>query len=1047
MKRFRFLFASLFCLLLLSIPAFAQTVVINKYQNSGTTNDIVELLVIQNGLDMRGMILKDFSSNMANDGGGRYEFSEDLLWSNLPAGTLIVLRNDTSGADTTVGGGDFNLDVGLKNLTYFNPVGAGTFDIATTEEVMIKAAGSGDAGVTGSIHALAGGPVGTQFTNTPTPKLRATGTSGTGIFVYANNSTQTLADFNGLDATGGATGLTFGMGNNANNTAYINSLRTVAPVTEPTVQATGVQFTNVAATSATVSWTNGNGSNRLVLAKAGSPVDAAPSDGTFYPPNTAFASGAQIGSGNYAVYSSGGNSVTITGLSASTTYYFAVFEYNGTASTSDYLTANPATGNVTTAVAYTLTGNVQNSSGAGLSGVTLTLTGGATTATTTTDASGNYTFNGLTAGGSYTVTPAINAFSFTPASQSFSNLSSNQVINFTAHSKIVISEFRWSGPSGDSDEFIEISNNSDTGISVSTSDGSTGWALYADGVLRFTIPNGTTIPAHGHYLAGNLNGYSLGALAGGDIIYNSDVPINTGMALFRTANAANFNLGNRLDGVRGAADAQALYGEGSSLPSINATTAEYSFVRRGDAAGLPIDTDNNASDFVLIATDPTAITSATVAALGTPGPENLASARINISLFPSLIDPTVASSLAPNRVRQFCGDPGAPACPADPNTSTNGYLSIRRKFTNHTGTNITVMRFRIFDITTLNSPNPGGAQADLRAITSTDVTVSTGVGPVSVLGTQLESTPGQTKGGGLNATLKVTLATPLANDAEVNVQFLLGLNGAGRFRFFLNAEMVTQVPPSNSEHLVMGNPSNAVVDVNQPNNYLLDKAQYAVGYSRDKGTPNWVSWHLDTTWFGPAARQDDYRNDPSLPSGWYQVQATDYSGSGFDRGHHTPSADRTRSIPDNSATFLLTNFFPQAPDNNQGPWEVLESYTRTQVNAGNEAYIIAGGVGSGGTGSNGGVTYTVANGHVTVPAQTWKVILIQPVGTDDVSRVTTSTRVIAVVMPNVQGIRTVDWHTYRVSVDQVEALTGLDFFSNVPANIQAVIEAQVDNQP
>ncbi len=138
---------------------------------------------------------------------------------------------------------------------------------------------------------------------------------------------------------------------------------------------------------------------------------------------------------------------------------------------------------------------------------------------------------------------------------------------------------------------------------------------------------------------------------------------------------------------------------------------------------------------------------------------------------------------------------------------------------------------------------------------------------------------------------------------------------------------------------------------------------------------------------------------------------------------------------------------PQGPDNNQGPWEVLESYSRTLVNAGNELYIVAGGVGSGGTGSNGGVTYTVANGHVTVPSQTWKVILVQPQGTDDVSRVTTATRVIAVIMPNVQGIRTVDWHTYRVSVDQVEALTGYDFFSNVPANIQAVIEANVDNVP
>ncbi|MDT7687776.1 MAG: endonuclease mitochondrial [Acidobacteriota bacterium] len=255
----------------------------------------------------------------------------------------------------------------------------------------------------------------------------------------------------------------------------------------------------------------------------------------------------------------------------------------------------------------------------------------------------------------------------------------------------------------------------------------------------------------------------------------------------------------------------------------------------------------------------------------------------------------------------------------------------------------------------------------------------------------------------------------------------------------------TSQPPA-GEHLTMGNPSNAVVDVNQPANYLLDKTQYAVSYNRDKGRPNWVSWHLDSTWLGSTPRQDDFRNDTTLPAGWYQVQATDYTGSGFDRGHHCPSADRTNTVASNSATFLMTNMMPQSPDNNQGPWAALETYCRTLVSSGNELYIIAGGSGSGGTGSNGGTTTTVASGHVAVPSQTWKVIIVMPTGTNDVSRVTTSTRTIAVIMPNTQGIRANDWKTYRVSVDQVESLTGYDFFSNVSTTIQSVIEARVDNQ-
>jgi endonuclease G len=143
----------------------------------------------------------------------------------------------------------------------------------------------------------------------------------------------------------------------------------------------------------------------------------------------------------------------------------------------------------------------------------------------------------------------------------------------------------------------------------------------------------------------------------------------------------------------------------------------------------------------------------------------------------------------------------------------------------------------------------------------------------------------------------------------------------------------------------------------------------------------------------------------------------------------------------------MTNMMPQAPDNNQGPWEQLESYSRTLVSGGNELYIIAGGFGTGGSGSNGGTTNTVASGHVTVPNVTWKVIMVLPAASgNDVSRVNNSTRVIAIIMPNTQGIRNNTWQQYRVSVDQVEALTGFDFFSNVPVAIQNVIEAQVDNQ-
>ncbi|HQZ81589.1 MAG TPA: DNA/RNA non-specific endonuclease [Pyrinomonadaceae bacterium] len=92
-------------------------------------------------------------------------------------------------------------------------------------------------------------------------------------------------------------------------------------------------------------------------------------------------------------------------------------------------------------------------------------------------------------------------------------------------------------------------------------------------------------------------------------------------------------------------------------------------------------------------------------------------------------------------------------------------------------------------------------------------------------------------------------------------------------------------PPSSNVHLTMGNPSNAATNVGTPLNYLMERSTYALSYNNTDRRPNWVSWHLASTWLGTTPRQDDFRADTTLPSGWYRVQGSDYSGSGYDRGH------------------------------------------------------------------------------------------------------------------------------------------------------------------
>jgi DNA/RNA endonuclease G (NUC1) len=257
-------------------------------------------------------------------------------------------------------------------------------------------------------------------------------------------------------------------------------------------------------------------------------------------------------------------------------------------------------------------------------------------------------------------------------------------------------------------------------------------------------------------------------------------------------------------------------------------------------------------------------------------------------------------------------------------------------------------------------------------------------------------------------------------------------------------------PYAPSVHLTMGNPGCgtnagcATADTGNPNNYLMEKPTYSLSYNRDKGTPNWVSWHLDDSWYGNLARVDTFRADPAVPADWYRVESFDYSSSGFDRGHMTPNADRNNAtrVPINQETYLMTNMIPQAPNNNQGPWAAMEAELRTQAGATNELYIVAGPSGVGGVGSaSGNVVNTIAGGRVTVPAATWKVVLVLPKQDgDDLSRVTCSTKTIAVIMPNIQSIGS-DWHNYITTIDAVEQLTGYNFFSNLPENIQGCLEA------
>ena len=367
---------------------------------------------------------------------------------------------------------------------------------------------------------------------------------------------------------------------------------------------------------------------------------------------------------------------------------------------------------------------------------------------------------------------------------------------------LIISEFRVRGPSGANDEFVEIFNNTAAPHTVTSSTG-TGYGVAAsDGTLRFSIPNGTVIPAHGHYLGTNSVAYSLGGYAAGDTTFTTDIPDNAGIALFTTNVPADFAVGTRMDAVGSTSEANTLYKEGTGYPALTPFSIDYAFYRdQCGKAGVittmgacpngsaTTDSDDNAADFVFVDTNGTSAGAGQ--RLGAPGPQNLTGPVNNGGGGVQLLDSCSAQYSPPNAVRDFTSVPA--------NNSTFGTEDFRFTYTNTSGAPLTSLRFRIVDLTTF--PAPSGI-ADLRPITSTALVVAVD-GPtcdattanVNVEGTTLEQPPSQPNGSGFNGSLRVnsvTAGTPLANGASVNLRFLNGIQQTGNYKFGLVPEGLPQ---------------------------------------------------------------------------------------------------------------------------------------------------------------------------------------------------------------------------------------------------------------
>jgi uncharacterized repeat protein (TIGR01451 family) len=256
---------------------------------------------------------------------------------------------------------------------------------------------------------------------------------------------------------------------------------------------------------------------------------------------------------------------------------------------------------------------------------------------------------------------------------------------------------------------------------------------------------------------------------------------------------------------------------------------------------------------------------------------------------------------------------------------------------------------------------------------------------------------------------------------------------------FLLSAALAEATIDVSLQMLLGNPSNASANTNNHDHYLIQRTVEAIDYSDNFGEPNWASWDLTASDLGSSGRNSSFYTDANLPANFYHVSTDDYSGSGYDRGHMCPSADRTDNTNDNKLVFFMSNIIPQAPNNNEGVWGTFEGYCRTLAQSGNELLIICGPSGFNGSFIQPGQT-------VFIPAYTWKIVVVVPPGGGTaLSRIDAATRVISLKIPNSNGVSST-WQNYVTSARQIEVDTGFTFFTALPPDVASALRDKVDGQ-
>ena len=205
---------------------------------------------------------------------------------------------------------------------------------------------------------------------------------------------------------------------------------------------------------------------------------------------------------------------------------------------------------------------------------------------------------------------------------------------------------------------------------------------------------------------------------------------------------------------------------------------------------------------------------------------------------------------------------------------------------------------------------------------------------------------------------------------------------------------------------------------------ILVRSGYTVSYNKDRRLPNWVAWHLTPARLKGNAKRGNHSFSEDMDVPQPRAVDFDYVRSGYDRGHMCPAGDNKWDEKAMEESFFLTNVCPQAPSLNRGDWNEMEQACRKWAKQYGDIYIVCG-----------PIFYkkrqkTIGNNKVAVPDAFFKVVLCMG-GTP---------KAIGFIYKNGDGNRPKG--DYANSVDEVERITGIDFFPSLPDKIENRVEAQ-----